>query len=519
MSTPLTKGPVVLAILDGYGIAPDSPANPISATALPTFAKLRQESLHTRLWAHGEYVGLPKDQDGNSEAGHLNLGAGRIVKQDPVLIGDAIRDGTFFKNPAFHAAVSHVKRHRSQLHLMGLLSDGQSAHATPEHLYALLDLLGREKVGPVWLHLFIDGRDSSPHAGAELVIRLQKELKPNQQIASLCGRFYAMDRKKAWARTEKAYNAIVLGEGICAENPAAVFAESYRAGITDEFIEPHVICQGGVPLGPVHDNDSIIFFNHRSDRARQLAKPFVQTDFAKVNPGAFTPKRTPANVRFVAMTDFGPDLGDILTAWPSVALPDTLPVMLAKKKQVYLAESEKYAHMTYFFNGGYTNPVNGEDRLMIPSPAVERYDQAPAMASRELADVIVKDLTDREHDFIAVNIACLDMTAHTGNFAAAQEALRAVDAALGNIMAAITTAGGVLIITADHGNIEEMKNPTTGEVDTEHSKNQVPFMIWPSANLPKLRHGGILADVAPTILELFGITKPEAMTGNSLFSR
>lgn len=519
MVEPLTNGPVVLVILDGYGIAPDSPANPISSTPLPTFVKLRKESLHTRLWAHGEYVGLPKDQDGNSEAGHLNLGAGRIVKQDPVLINDTIRDTTFFKNPAFHEAISHARRKHSAVHLIGMLSNGQSAHSTPEHLYALLELLDREKVAPVWLHIFTDGRDSSPHAGAELLRRLQKELKPNQNIASICGRFYAMDRRKAWERTAKAYNAIVLGEGICVKEAGAVFTESYRAGVTDEFIEPHVVCRDNAPIGPAQDHDSIIFFNHRSDRVRQLAKPFVQADFSKLNPGAFTPERLPQDLRFVAMTDFGPDLGDILTAFPSVAIKDTLPIMLAKKTQLYLAEAEKYAHMTYFFNGGYGNPVNGEDRLVLPSPPVAKYDAAPAMATAALGEVVCQDLEKEQHEFIALNIACLDMVAHTGNFAAAQIALLAVDAALAQMMAAITARSGILVVTADHGNIEEMKNSTTGEVDTEHSKNQVPFMVWPSVDLPKLRHGGILADVAPTILDLFGINKPEAMTGKSLFEK
>ncbi|MDP1709305.1 MAG: 2,3-bisphosphoglycerate-independent phosphoglycerate mutase, partial [Candidatus Komeilibacteria bacterium] len=393
MAKPLINGPVVLVILDGFGIAPEGrPSNPISRKFLPEYNRLCSEGRYTRLWAHGEYVGLPKDQDGNSEAGHLNLGAGRVVKQDPIIINESINDGTFLKNPAFHDAIRHARQNNSRLHLIGMISDGQSAHSTPDHLYTLLDLLDKEKVSSVFLHLFTDGRDSSPFLGKLMVENLIKHLHPNQQIASIIGRFYAMDRRKSWDRTEKAYNAIVLGEGTCVNDPLDVFIESYREGIGDEFIEPHSICHAGQPIGDILDNDAIIFFNHRSDRARQLAKPFVQKDFAKANPGSFTPKRVIKNLCFVAMTDFGPDLDDIITAYPSVLLKDTLPMVLSKKRQLYLAESEKYAHMTYFFNGGYADPVNGEERMMIPSPNVTRYDQTPGMATKELTDVVVKSL-------------------------------------------------------------------------------------------------------------------------------
>ena len=520
MPQPLISGPLVLTILDGWGIAPASPSNPITNTDLPNFAKLEKESLRSRLWAHGEYVGLPKDQDGNSEAGHLNLGAGRIVKQDSIIISDSVRDGTFFKNPAFHEAIAHVKRNQSQMHVVGMLSNGQSAHSTPEHLYALLDLLDREKVAPVWIHLFTDGRDSSPNDGRKLLAQLSQELRPNQKIASITGRFYGMDRKKSWDRTEAAYNAIVLGQGACYEDPAKVFADCYRQGIGDEFIPPSVSCQNGAPLAQVKDNDSIIFFNHRSDRARQLAKPFVQANFASANPGSFTPARAIKNLRFVAMTDFGPDLGDILTAYPSVVIEDTLPLALAKKTQLYLAETEKYAHATYFFNGGYANPVNGEDRLVLPSPNVDKYDATPGMATAALAETVCLDIKNKKHEFIAFNIACLDMVGHTGNFTAAQEALRAVDRALGEICAVLAPVNGTLIVTADHGNIEEMKDLSANMANTEHSKNQVNFWLWSLAvKLPPLRGEGILADVGPTVLELYGINQPQSMTGKSLFKK
>ncbi|MBI2050803.1 MAG: 2,3-bisphosphoglycerate-independent phosphoglycerate mutase [Parcubacteria group bacterium] len=514
-------GPVVLLVLDGFGLAPDSESNPITRTELPLFNKIEGESRTARLWAHGQYVGLPKDQDGNSEAGHLNLGAGRVVKQDPVIISESIADGTFNKNPAFREAIGHAKRNNSRVHLMGMLSDGQSAHATPEHLYALLALLSRERVERVYVHLFTDGRDSSPRAGRELCASLARRLAPGQAIASITGRFFAMDRKKEWARTERIYNAIVLGEGPCAQEPLAVFDANYENGVTDEFIEPTVICEGGRAIGTIQDNDSIIFFNHRSDRARQLTKPFVQKDFIGKNSETFKPKKVIKNLKFVALSDFGPDLEGILTAYPSIDVTRTLPAVLAGKRQLYIAETEKYAHMTYFFNGGYADPVAGEKRLMIPSPAVDRYDQAPAMATAQIAAAIVRALSEG-YDFVAANIAATDMVAHTGDFAAARIALKATDAAVGAVADAVARRGGVLIVTADHGNIEEMKDLSSGRVDTEHSKNQVPCWIWPAESagrpaLPRVRQEGILGDVAPTILDLFGIRKPEEMTGKSLF--
>lgn len=518
MPESITKGPIVLAILDGWGIAPASPSNPISQTELPTFKKLFAGSAHCRLWAHGEYVGLPKDQDGNSEAGHLNLGAGRIVKQDSVIISESIRNGTFFKNAAFHQAIRRARKNNSALHLVGLLSDGQSAHSTPQHIYALLELAHREKVNKVFIHLFTDGRDSLPTAGRNLMFELLDRIYPEQKIASIMGRFYGMDRKKCWPRTKMTYEALVLGAGVQVADAVQVFDDSYKQGVTDEFIKPHVICEDGAPIGKIKDNDALIFFNHRSDRARQLAKPFVQPDFQKLNPGSFAPVRLPENLCFVAMTDFGPDLDSIITAYPSADLNATLPMVLSGKKQLYVAETEKFAHITYFFNGGYAHPVNGEKRMMIPSPAVERYDSQPEMASPAIATTVVKAANKDKYDFIGANFACLDMIAHTGNFAAAQEALRAVDSALQDISSAVQNAGGALIVTADHGNIEEMKDLTSGDFDTEHSKNQVPFLLWnPNRRLPKVREEGILADVAPTILDLFGINKPREMTGNSLF--
>jgi 2,3-bisphosphoglycerate-independent phosphoglycerate mutase len=509
---------VVLLILDGWGVAPESESNPISQTRLPAFDALFNRGQHCMLWAHGEYVGLPKDQDGNSEAGHLNIGAGRIVKQDAVVISHSIKDGTFNKNPAFAEAIQHVKRNDSAMHIMGLLSDGQSAHSTPEHLYALLSLMHHVNLKKVYVHLFTDGRDSLPQSGKELCEQLLDKMHPEQRIASIMGRFYGMDRKKQWGRTKRAYEAVVSGRGERGEDPIQVFEAAYGEGLSDEYIKPHIIYSGEKPVARIKDNDSVILFNHRSDRARQLAKVFVQKNFTGMNPGAFEPHPKVNNLRFVAMSDFGPDLGDILTAYPSEDVVHTLPMTLAKKKQLYIAETEKYAHMTYFFNGGYADPVAGEERMLISSPDVRRYDEQPAMATEEITQAIIRAVTKRSHEFIAANIANLDMVAHTGNLAACTLALKAVDSALGMIMAALQTNKGVLIVTADHGNIEELRDLSTGETDTEHSKNRVPLVILGhSVGLSGLREQGILGDVAPTVLEQFNIRKPEVMTGKSLF--
>ncbi|MBU2575618.1 2,3-bisphosphoglycerate-independent phosphoglycerate mutase [Patescibacteria group bacterium] len=518
MNQEKTQQPIVLLILDGWGIAPESKGNPISQTPHPNYDRIMKESSSTRLWAHGEYVGLLKDQDGNSEAGHLNLGAGRIIKQESVVISNSIEDGTFYKNPAFSEAIQHVKRKKSAMHLIGMLSDGQSAHSTPSHLYALLDLFNKGKVEKVFLHLFTDGRDSSIQGGKRQLQEVIKNLKNGEKVATIIGRFYAMDRKKEWQRTKTAYDMFTLGRGEKVEDCLQVFEKYYSQGKSDEFIGPHVVCEHGNPIGIIKDNDSVMLFNHRSDRARQLTKVFVQQDFTKKNPGSFEPEKRINNLRFVAMSDFGPDLGDVLTAYPSTDIIDSLPMILKGKKQLYMTEKEKYAHMTYFFNGGYADPIAGEDRLLFPSPDVVSYDEDPAMATPEISKMTVKLLRQKKYDFIAVNFACPDMVAHTGNFEAGQEAIKAVDMALGELMIEIKNSGAILIVTADHGNIEEMKDMLTGKIDTKHSKNQVPFFVWGAdGNLGELRGEGVLGDVAPTILELFNIQKPQAMTGKSLF--
>ena len=507
-----------MLILDGWGIAPDSEANPISQVKLPNYEIIQKKGKAAKLWAHGEYVGLMKDQDGNSEAGHLNLGAGRIVKQDGVVVSEAIKNGTFSKNPAFYEAVNHAKRNKSAVHLIGLLSDGQSAHATPEHVYALLDFLDEQKMRQVFVHIFTDGRDSAPTAGRELAQELSNKLHANQQIGTVMGRFYGMDRNKQWKRTQMAYEALVDDMGVHIDSVDSVFEDAYNKNISDEFIAPHIICRNGAPLPRINEHDSIIFFNHRSDRARQLTKAFVQDDFENLNPNSFKRTKNLFDLRFVAMTDFGPDLEDVLTAFPSTDVTNSLPRILSKKRQIYIAETEKYAHMTYFFNGGYADPVGGEERVMVPSPHVDHYSETPRMSSEGVTEQVLTSVLSGQYDFVAANYACPDMMGHTDSMQAAREALVAVDGALGKILEAVRERHGMLMLTADHGNIEEMKNLTTGEPDTEHSKNQVPFIVWcDTCEIPDIRENGILADVAPTILSVFGIQKPKEMTGKNLF--
>ena len=510
--------PIVLVILDGWGIASASNANPISMAKKPNWDFFNRKFSQTELVASGSKVGLPKNQDGNSEAGHMNIGAGRIVRQEAVIISEAIKNGTFFRNPALLEAVNWAKKNKSNLHLMGLLSNGESAHSDPLHLYSLLELMKKEKFERVYLHLFTDGRDSSPHAASRLVSKLINNFKNHETISTIIGRFYAMDRIKKWSRTEMAYNAMVLGVGLASDNPYKAVSESYNRGETDEFISPIIILNPQKKPKFINDNDAVIFFNLRSDRARQMAKPFVQKHFEKDNVGAFKRKKVLKNVKFIALTDFGPDLDSISTAFPSIILKNTLPYVLKNYRQLYLAEREKYAHVTYFFNGGHGQPVNGEKWLVIPSLGLN-YEKHPQMSIYPLTNIILKNLKNKKFDFITVNFSNADMIGHTGSFKAALKAIKIIDGCLGLIYKAISKANGTLLITADHGNIEEMVNLKTGEQDTEHSTNPVPFMIINdklNKKKLKLRANGILGDIAPTILQLMQVKKPKEMTGNSL---
>lgn len=502
--------PIVLAILDGWGISTSKEGNAIALAKTPHYNDMLEQCPSTKLGASGRDVGLEENQDGNSEAGHLNIGAGRIVLQDTVKISRAIDDGSFFRNPAFERAVKHVQRHNSTLHLMGLLSDNQSAHANPDHLLALLTFAKKLRLNKVVLHLFTDGRDSSRYEAIELMKKLHTVLD-GVRVGSIAGRFYAMDRGNNWERIEKVYNMLTMGEGLRAKDPEEAILQAYNRDETDEFIQPTVIVPNDQEPVTIGFNDSVIFFNLRSDRARQLTKAFVQPDFSYFKRKIFL-----EDLVFVGMTDFGPDL-EILSAYPSEDVKNTLPMVLKAYRQLYVAESEKYAHATYFFNGGYDHAVAGEDRVVIPSPQVRTYDLQPEMSTSQIVNYVVDDISREKHDFIMINFAAPDMVAHTGNLQASIKAAEAIDAALHRLEQVISHHNGMLIVSADHGNIESLLNSETGEVDTEHSTSQVPFILAGS-KLPanSLRESGQLADIAPTILQLFGIEKPAEMTGQSL---
>ncbi|MBI5071621.1 2,3-bisphosphoglycerate-independent phosphoglycerate mutase [Candidatus Falkowbacteria bacterium] len=515
------KKPTVLIILDGWGVAPPGPGNAITLAKTPTMSALWNEFPHTLLSAHGRAVGLPGDQEGNSEAGHMNLSAGWIVKQDAVYINEGIKDGTFFKNTAFLEALEHLKKYNSKVHLMGLLSNGESAHSFPDHLYAVLDLLHKHEVNKIFLHLFTDGRDSSRFAAIKLLPKLKTHFHNDEKIATIMGRFYAMDRIKKWSRIEAAYNAMTMGHGAAAESAEAAISSAYNRGETDEFIMPTVIVNDHKPLATIDDNDVIIFFNLRSDRAREITKTFVQEDFTEKNPGSFKRKKIAKNIRFVALTDFGPDLPHILTAYPSREIFSALPAVFRDKKQIYIAEAEKYAHVTYFFNGGNADPLYGEERVRIPSPSVAHYEEKPEMSAEKVTAEVRRCIDGGQYDFIAVNFCNPDMIGHTGDLSAGIKAVEAVDACIGKIVRGVFRMDGTAIVTADHGNIEEMINEKSGEIDTEHSINPVPLIIigprFKNLKRKKLR-GGVLADVAPTILDVMGITTPREMTRKSLLS-
>jgi len=514
--------PMILVILDGWGLDKASKANPISLADTPNFNELTKSYPYTKVYAHGKYVGLPRNQVGNSEAGHMNIGAGSLVVQDSVKISDGIDDGTFYKNSAFLGAFRHIRRMKSKLHIMGMLSNGQSPHSDPKHLIALLNLAKKNKIEKVYLHLFTDGRDSPQYASLKLVDDLEKHFFNNEIIATIMGRYYAMDRKKNWLNTKKAYEALVLGEGRRVLNAQDAITESYNRGDSDEFIEPYMI--GNAKESRIEDGDSVIFFNLRSDRGRQLAKVFVQNDFNSMNPGAFNRKKMLQHLYFVAMTDFGPDLDDILTAFPSINLPCTLPTELSGLKQLYIAETEKYAHVTYFFNGGYSGVVDSEEHKMVDSPDVKSYDKTPAMSSKELTKIVLannkkKGKSRYKYDFTVLNFAAPDMIGHTGNMEAAIECCEKVDECLGQIVDSYLAQNGTVLVTADHGNIEKMINLKTGEVYTEHTANQVPFIVVNRSlkdKKIKLRTGGALGDIAPTILKLLNRKKPKEMKGKSL---
>jgi len=519
------KEKVILMILDGWGLAPASKGNAIARADTPFFDSLRAHSF-TKLCAHGECVGLPKGQPGNSEAGHLNLGAGRVVLDDAVYISKTIKDGRFFKNPAFLEGIRHLKKTKGKVHLMGLITEDNSPHSCPEHWLAMIDFLDKQNIKEVYLHLFTDGRDSGQHAAPKILERFETKMNNHHKnnnhsikvkIASVAGRFFAMDRTKTWERIEKVYDLMVLGKGFKADSGKEAILQGYNRKETDEFISPTVIEKNKKPVAKVEDGDLMFFLNLRSDRARQLTKAFVQDDFLKQNPKTFKRKKFP-NTFFVALTDFGPNLGGARVAYPSTEIKQSLPVVLDGIKQLYVSETEKYAHVTFFFNGGYDKPVSKEDRLLIDSPNVMSYREAPFMKAEEIVKAILKKTKEKDYKFITVNFPNGDMLGHTGDIKAAIKGLTFLDKKVKNLTKKMRKKGYIVVVTADHGGPEEMINPKTKEIETRHTSNPVPFAIISDKDY-KLKKSGKLSDVAPTILDIFGIKKPDIMTGNSLIKK
>ncbi|MEA1926109.1 MAG: 2,3-bisphosphoglycerate-independent phosphoglycerate mutase [Patescibacteria group bacterium] len=516
------KNPIIFTILDGWGVGPkDKGINAIEAARTPFFDDTVANCPYTQLSATGIDVGLEKNQMSGSESGHLNIGAGRIVEQDVRIILEAIGNESFFKNSAFLGAVRHMRHYNSNIHLMGLLGNEDSPHAHPDILLALLIFLKRHGLSKrVFLHFFTDGRDSYPKSALEHW-KLWKELLNDKKIAkcaTVCGRFYAMDRVKNWDRLLKAYNAMVNGEGERYAQFEDVVKANYKKGKFDEYIEPSILTENGKPVAAITDNDAIIFFNFRSDRARQISKLFVGTNTKKEKGFPKIPKLK--NLFFVAMTNFGPDL-NLETAFRSNPLAGTLPVALSSLRQLYIAETEKFAHVTYFINGGYADAVGREDRIMVRSPIVRSYAEKPEMSAGDITDVIIKSIRHDIYDAIVVNYANTDMVGHTGNFKAVVQAVECVDKQLIRLSKALKNKDGTLVISADHGNADIMIDKQTQKVFTFHTKNPVPFVIISSRKemkKKKLQSGGVLGNIAPTILDLLDLPKPKEMNKESLIN-
>ncbi|RJQ52277.1 MAG: 2,3-bisphosphoglycerate-independent phosphoglycerate mutase [Actinobacteria bacterium] len=505
--------PLVLVVLDGWGVGSGGPEDATAVADTPNLDRLERECPHTTLKSSGLAVGLPEGQMGNSEVGHLNLGAGRVVYQDLTRISAAIDDGTFFGNPVLVEACERAKRSRGALHLMGLLSDG-GVHSQLTHLFALLELAKRQGQEKVFLHMFLDGRDVPPQSALTYVDELERECARLGvgAIATIMGRYYAMDRDKRWERVKKAWDAIVHGEGQKAASAREAVERSYAEGAVDEFVVPAVIEHHGAPLGKVRDGDTVVFFNFRSDRARELTWAFVLSDLEGLDRG-----RVP-KVYYATMTEYDERLV-VPIAFPQEELKNTIADVLSAHglRQFHTAETEKYAHVTFFLNGGVEEPKPGEDRLMVPSPKVPTYDMQPEMSAFGVAGKVVEAIGKDVYDVIFVNFANGDMVGHTGVMEAAVKAVEAVDDCIGRIVKALGEAGGEAIILSDHGNAEKMFDESGGPF-TAHTSEEVPCIYVTARKDVRLRSGGRLSDVAPTMLEILGIPQPAEMTGESLLT-
>ena len=505
--------------MDGYGLAPAGPGNAIELDGSKNVKALAEKYPSATLGASGLSVGLPDGQMGNSEVGHLNMGAGRIVYQDLTRITKSIGDGDFFENPALIKAMDNAKLNGKKLHLYGLLSDG-GVHSHITHLYALLEMAKRRGLKDVFVHCFTDGRDVSPTSGAGFVRALQAEIDRIGcgKIASVCGRYYAMDRDNNWDRVEKAYDMLTLGEGIKCENAADALEASYKDGVTDEFVKPTKVYENGRPVGLLEKGDSVIFFNFRPDRAREITRAVSQREFVVPKGTAFERKTGFLETTYVCFTVYDAQFTGIEIAFPEKHIKNTLGEYISSlgMKQLRIAETEKYAHVTFFFNGGVEAPNPGEVRDLIPSPKVATYDLQPEMSAYLVTDKVIEELSTGEYDVMILNFANCDMVGHTGVIPAAVKAVHVVDECVKRVTDKILEMGGAALLTADHGNADRMLGDD-GKPFTAHTTNRVPVVLVSDAMKgAKLREDGILADLAPTLLTVMGVPVPEEMTGKSL---
>lgn len=510
----------ILIILDGWGVAPKNKGNAIELAKKPFFDSLVRKYPYTTLNTTGLAVGLSENERSGSEAGHINIGAGRIIEQDSQIIREDIESGKFFKNPRILRTINHAIVEKTNLHFVGLLSEIDSPHSDPDHLYALLKLAKTKNAKEVYLHLFTDGRDTYMKRALTFLEDLNEKIKEIGigKIATIGGRYYGMDRVKHWDRLQRAYDSMVLGEVWKSKTPEEAIKYSYSQGLTDEFIIPTVIVdKRNKPIVKIKNNDALIHFNVRGDRARQFMKFFVLDDIVGYENRPHKLKK----IFTCSLADFGPDL-PVQVAYYSQSIENTIPFVLKNKKQLYIAESEKYPHITYFINGGHKNPVGGEDREQIMSPNVFSYDQEPSMSAYDVTKVIISNIEHSVYDFIAVNYANADMVGHTGNLRATIEAIEFLDSSLQEVVNRVLKYDGIAIITADHGNADEMIDLKTGEVMTMHSKNPVPFIIVKngmSKEKIKLRKNGVLGNVAPTLLDVLNVKKPNDMILGSLIEK
>ncbi len=509
----MSKNPTVLMILDGYGLNDKTEANAVAEAKTPVMDRLMAECPFVKGYASGLAVGLPDGQMGNSEVGHLNMGAGRIVYQELTRITKEIEEGTFFENEALLAAVENAKKNQSSLHLYGLLSDG-GVHSHNTHLYGLLELAKRHGLNKVYVHCFLDGRDTPPASGKGYIKELRDKMKEIGvgEVATVMGRYYAMDRDNRWERVELAYRALTKGEGNQKDCPICGVNDSYKEEVFDEFVKPIVVMKDGKPLTTIQDKDSIIFFNFRPDRAREITRAFCCDEFT----GFERDKKL--DLTYVCFTEYDVTIPNKLIAFHKVELHNTFGEYLAAcgKTQARIAETEKYAHVTFFFNGGVEEPNKGEDRILVKSPKVATYDLQPEMSAYGVCDKLCEAIKSGKYDVIIINFANPDMVGHTGVEQAAVKAVEAVDECVGKAVEALKSVDGQMFICADHGNAEQLKDYETGAPFTAHTTNPVPFILVNADPAYRLREGGCLADIIPTLLELMEMEQPTEMTGKSL---